>query len=227
VESSRLAELLLEIGKDQHLRHSHQVAVHWLELSLEVIGNAGDEVSDNLGLRTTIEHSLVNALAHIGENSATEKAWDMVANLRTHGQETPALLLIQLHLYAQDKYSSPQGHAGALQRLFQSMQITDSTFQTAIHHTHILMTQDRALAHLALRKNLLPRCIEIEDAGKTERVLVLVVWNLVAQAEHCDTIKELRGILDDLHGTVSQSIGVNATHAIHTVCTIALDICGY
>ncbi|MCJ1227176.1 hypothetical protein MMC12_003831 [Toensbergia leucococca] len=214
--AENLADLLLEIGKDQMEKLLYSDAITWLEKAYDILlGQTIEALSSNAkDLQISVMHRMVKALMGLRGEDSRAKAWNIVRNMETESGDKLAVLLLRLDLYTVDSTSSPQDFCDTLQKIVRTVHLTDSNLKTALHHVHNLRHRSPAMAHTVLASLLTERLVDAGEPKWLERVLVTTIWNITTSPDPVNELGLLGELLDTLGNKFNKVINPSATHAI-------------
>ena len=217
--AENLADLLLEIGKDQMEKLLYSDAITWLEKAYDILlGQTIEALSSNAkDLQISVMHRMVKALMGLRGEDSRAKAWNIVRNMETESGDKLAVLLLRLDLYTVDSTSSPQDFCDTLQKIVRTVHLTDSNLKTALHHVHNLRHRSPAMAHTVLASLLTERLVDAGEPKWLERVLVTTIWNITTSPDPVNELGLLGELLDTLGNKFNKVINPSATHAIQIV----------
>ncbi|KAI4135581.1 MAG: hypothetical protein LQ347_000550 [Umbilicaria vellea] len=220
VSAECLADVLFEIGKDQHVKKQYLEAVRWLEKADDVLvgqslENVSSEASD---LKTSIMHALVKVLMNLPEQDNNERAWNIVNKLDNEAGDKLLVLLLKLDLLAADENSPTINYSEALERVIRTVHLTESNFRTVMHHVHKMKSRNADMAFHILETLLLERLAVADSSEWVERALVTAIWVATTSAGVTGGLESLERLFESLHVKLDRSLGETATHAGQTVC---------
>lgn len=220
VSAESLADILFEIGKDQHVKKQYLEAVRWLEKADDVLvgqnlENFSSEASD---LKTSIMHALVKVLMNLPEQGNNERAWNIVEKLDYEPGDKLLVLLLKLDLLAADEDSPIRNYSEVLERVIRTVHLTESNFRTVMHHVHKLKCRNADMAFHVLETLLLERLAVADSSEWVERALVTAIWVATTSAGVTGGLESLERLFESLHVKLNTPLGETATHAGQTVC---------
>lgn len=219
LSAESLADILFEIGKDQHVKRQYLEAVRWLEKADDVLvgqslENLSSEASD---LKACIMHALVRVLMDLPEQGNNERAWNIVTRLDNEPGDKLLVLLLKLDLLAADESSSIRNYSELLERIVRTVHLTESNFKTIMHHVHKLKARNADMAFHILEIFLLERLAVADSSEWVERALITAIWVATTSADVTGNLESLDMLFDSLHVKLNVPLGETATHAGQTV----------
>lgn len=219
LSAESLADILFEIGKDQHVKRQYLEALRWLEKADDVLvgqslENLSSEASD---LKASIMHALVRVLMDIPEHGNNERAWNIVTRLDNEPGDKLLVLLLKLDLLAADENSSMRNYSELLERIVRTVHLTESNFKTIMHHVHKLKARNADMAFHILETFLLERLAVADSSEWVERALITAIWVATTSADVTGGLESLDRLFDSLHVKLNVPLGEAATHAGQTV----------
>jgi tetratricopeptide (TPR) repeat protein len=216
-----LADVLYEMGKDLFQKQQYQLAVKWLERSLEVLnGQELDRLSiDASELRTSIMQTLIKALLSVKDAKAVEKAQNLVSLLEGVLGDKLVVLLLKLEILSApstETFDSSQ-YSDALQRMTRSLPISDVNFKLFMFHVRKLNDKSPSLACKALDELLNLRILREEREEYIEKVLITRLWITLNQRESLEALASLHELFSLIVDNIKKPISSAATHGAHTV----------
>ena len=223
--AEELSDLLFEVGKDLSQKSLWVNASFWLEAAYDALATQSLEVlsSDARELRMSIMHALVKSLIHQGSEDSRGKAWNVVRELSIEFGDKLVVLLLKLELIALEPVPLAEDYQDTLQRIASTVHMTDSNFNTVLHHVHKLKAWDANLAHALLSKFLADRLLEGEHQVWLEKTLITIIWNLTTSAAVPNTPLMLTPVFDRIGSHSDKPINPSATHAAQVLLWKRID----
>ena len=224
--AEQLADSLFEIGKSQLKQNCHEEAMYWLgkahdALSIHDIGSMSIDASD---LKVSTLHSTVRALMHLEGEANNTKAWSIIHDLEMDQGERLAVCLLKLDLYAAERDPHPQEYSAALERIINTVHLSETNNKTILHHVHLLRSWAPSLAHDVLAMYICKRLLDTEHYAWTEKTLVVYVWIVTTSAELEDPIGSLKRLLDEATAGAA-TLSPSATHAAQILLWKSIESC--
>lgn len=215
-----LADLLFEMGRDQSRKGLHLEAVRLFEESRSTLFSTRLEgLSSEAGeLVINIKYSLVKSLSHLNGEANRAKAWNILSGLDIELGNTLNILLLRLDLYAADLESPSHEYCEVLKVVIRTIQLTDSSSKTILHHVHKLRLQNACLAHSALETLLTERLKDVDEVDLTEQALIIMIWNCTMSTEFVNASVVSRRVLDFVFDIAGKALSSSAALAAHLVC---------
>ena len=226
LSAEQLADSLYEIGRDQTKQGCYEEAIYWLEkahdvLSIHDIAAMSSDASD---LKISTMHNMVKGLMRLQGEKQHAKAWSIVRDLEIDGGERLAIFLLKLDLYAAEPSPPPQEYSAVLERIINTVHLSEINNKTILHYVHQLRNWAPCLAHDVLARYICKRLLDTEQHSWTEKALVTFVWIITTSTELGNPIDSLKSILDEVAASGS-TLSPSATHAAQMLIWKSIESC--
>ncbi|KAI4100483.1 MAG: hypothetical protein L6R37_005473 [Teloschistes peruensis] len=219
-----LADILLEIGRDQAAKQQYTLAIHWLEKAHDVLSSQTPEsLSNGAGeIRSCILHTMIRVLLKERGEENIPKAWNIVQELEGESENRVAVSLLRLELFNIDSAATTQDYHDALSQVVRQIHITDTNLKTILHHIHELRRRSTRLTHAVLVVLLTERLLTIGEAVWMEKTLITIIWNFTTSSDLASTPDRLGDLFATMVTTSNLVLGTSATHAAQIVSVLIL-----
>ncbi|KAK4996267.1 sporulation-specific protein 22 [Elasticomyces elasticus] len=220
VLAEKQADLLFEIGKDLLKGKDFVLATKWLERALNALAEQEiEKLGPDAGeLKLGIVHSLVRALIGVKNTESKVKAWDMVNLLENDFGNKMVTLLLRLELLAEADPFDAEEYFTALLRLMRTVLLTETNFQSIMHHVHKLKDhQSSELACKALDEFIVTRLCEPTSARWLEKATITRIWIGTSGTTDEVAFLPLSKIYDSIVQNYANPFSAQATHAAQTL----------
>ncbi|KAI4260145.1 MAG: hypothetical protein LQ352_000410 [Teloschistes flavicans] len=209
-----LADILLEIGRDQAAKHQYTLAVHWLEKAHDVLSSQIPESLSNDAdeVRSCILHTMIRILLKERGEKSIPKAWNIVQRLESESENRVAVSLLKLELFNVDP-AATQDYYDVLVEVVRQIHLTDTNVKTILHHIHELRRRSTRLTHDVLVLLLTERLLTIGEAAWMEKTLITIIWNFTTSSDLASAPDTLGDLFATMVTTSSLILGTSATHA--------------
>lgn len=216
-----LADILLEIGRDQAAKHQYTLAVHWLEKAHDVLSSQIPESLSNDAdeVRSCILHTMIRILLKERGEKSIPKAWNIVQRLESESENRVAVSLLKLELFNVDP-AATQDYYDVLVEVVRQIHLTDTNVKTILHHIHELRRRSTRLTHDVLVLLLTERLLTIGEAAWMEKTLITIIWNFTTSSDLASAPDTLGDLFATMVTTSSLILGTSATHAAQIVSTV-------
>lgn len=217
-----LADILLEIGRDQAAKQQYTLAIHWLEKAHDVLSSQTPEsLSNGAGeIRSCILHTMIRVLLKERGEENIPKAWNIVQELEGESENRVAVSLLRLELFNIDSAATTQDYHDALSQVVRQIHITDTNLKTILHHIHELRRRSTRLTHAVLVVLLTERLLTIGEAVWMEKTLITIIWNFTTSSDLASTPDRLGDLFATMVTTSNLVLGTSATHAAQIVSVV-------
>jgi hypothetical protein len=217
--AEELADVLYEVGKDEHAKNHPELAVRWLERALDVFGDQHMEhLSDTApDLKLSTLHLLTKSLLELRTPEALNKIQSLLQLMEAEFGDKMIVSLLKLEVLAADSKPEPGIYHGVLLRLFRSIYLSRPNFKTIMHHLHKLRNVDPKATCKALDDFLTIRLFEHEKEEYIERAAVMRIWVTTTALEAVDMLPSLQHFLEILSKNLTVPFSAAATHAAQTL----------
>ena len=219
--AENVADLTLEIGKDQIAKASYHVAQQWLEKSYDLMlaHRLADLSADAPDLKMTISYHTIKALLKIGGDIERERARGLLIDLRLDCGDRLVVLLLELDLLSTQPTPIAKEYSSILERIIRSVHLTHSNFKTIVYHVHKLKNMSAQEAYSVLKVLLLERLYGAANDQWIEKVIVTAIWVGTTSTDIFDPITRIRELLDLCVTRSQTTLSPGATHAAQMVRT--------
>ncbi|KAK4995493.1 sporulation-specific protein 22 [Elasticomyces elasticus] len=220
VLAEKQADLLFEIGKDLLKGKDFVLATKWLERALNALAEQEiEKLGPDAGeLKLGIVHSLVRALIGVKNTESKVKAWDMVNLLENDFGNKMVTLLLRLELLAEADPFDAEEYFTALLRLMRTVLLTETNFQSIMHHVHELKDhQSSELACKALDEFIVTRLCEPTSTKWLEKATITRIWIGTSGTTDEVAFLPLSKNCDSIAQNYANPFSAQATHAAQTV----------
>ncbi|KAI4199170.1 MAG: hypothetical protein LQ350_004800 [Teloschistes chrysophthalmus] len=216
-----LADVLLEIGRDQAAKHQYTLAIHWLEKAHDVLSSQTPEsLSNGAGeIRSCILHAMIRVLLKERGEESIQKAWNIVQELEGESENRVAVSLLKLELFNVDS-AATQDYHDVLTQVVRRIHITDTNVKTILHHIHELRRRSTLLTHAVLVVLLTERLLTMGEAAWIEKTLITIIWNFTTSSDLASTPDRLGDLFATMVTTSDMVLGTSATHAAQIVSMV-------
>ncbi|KAL8695174.1 MAG: hypothetical protein Q9218_000342 [Villophora microphyllina] len=213
-----LADILLEIGRDQAAKHQYTLAIQWLEKARDILSSQIPESLSNDAdeLQSCILHTTIHVLLKERGEGNIPKAWNIIQELEGESENRVAVLLLKLELFHVDPAATQDYHE-ILAQIVRQIHITDTNVRTILHHVHELRRRSTRLAHAILVVLLTERLLVMGETSWMEKTLVTIVWNYTTSTDLASTPDALGELFAVMAATSSSLLGTSATHAAQII----------
>lgn len=219
-----LADLLYEIGKEQSDKADDNLAVRWLERSLEIIEQQSPcEISTDANeLRISTIQALIKSLFAQKKAEYGLRAGELISLLEHELGDRMIVLLLKI----EQLNANPDGtvdsasYANILLKMTKSMILDEANINVFLKHVRVLRHHDYRAACKVCEGMLRMRSHRDGRGDWFEKVLVTRFWLASDHEDDSESIEDLTELLGQLAQHSQQRLSPAATIAIHTVSRI-------
>jgi hypothetical protein len=218
--AEKLAEVLLEIGRDFAQKEDFKTAAKWLLRAYTILDlhNLENLSRNGVDLRLIILQHVVNALLKTDEPDDKQKAMEMISFLESEMGDMAVVLMLRVQLLDSsppDEFDE-EAYAQILFRVVACFNFSDTHFKWIMHHVKKLHERNKKLASRILDEFLVSKIITGNKVEWLERAVVLRVW-MTTQSADPEDLSGIDELLTEVHQTIDSSLQPVAAVAAQSV----------
>lgn len=214
-----LSDVLYEIGRDEFSKKHLDMAIHWFERALNILGDQQLEYLTDTApdLKLSTLHLLIKSLVDTRNPESFAKAQSLMELMDAEFGDKMLVSLLKLEIFSVDPKPEPGVYHGVLLRLFRSIHLSRPNFKTIMHHLHKLRNLDPIEACRAIDDFLRIRLFEQDKEEYVERAAVMRIWITTTSSDSSSMSKSLEEFLNLLSKNSKGPFSSAATHAAQTL----------
>jgi hypothetical protein len=224
--SEEFADAFYEIGKNEHERKQFESAAHWLERSIEILGEQDvNQLSEYApDLKLSVMHLFTKSLIAIATPESRSKATNILELMDKEYGDKMLVSLLKLESFATESHPDGDIYHGVLLRLIRSVYLTKDNFKTIMYHLHKLRKINQDIACKCLDEFLEIRLFKTGTAEYIERATLMRIW-ITTSSNTNITPDELEAFLENIAGNISAPFSTSATFAAQTLIWKTIEVC--
>ncbi|KAF9871179.1 hypothetical protein CkaCkLH20_11348 [Colletotrichum karsti] len=219
--AEKMAEVLLEIGKDFSKKKDFALAARWLERADDIINSQDIDhlPRDAIQLRLAVGQAHVHALLGMQTVEAAKKACDLVSFIRNDLGNVPVVLLLRLELLENGpaEMFDVEEYAGILRQMVEIFNFSESHFKLLIYHARQLHGKFPSKASQMVNGMINSSIVSKGKEEWAERLVLLRIWMEQSQNDNAAAIEELNGVIQGLQQNLTKPFGSSAAVGALTI----------
>ena len=218
--AERLAEQVLEMGKDFFSKEDFHMAAKWLQRAYDILNDQKlDEISrDGLEMRLAIAEALVKALLGIQTTEAHDRARSLVQYIKSEIGDHLVVLLLSLEILnkAPPEAFEADTYSDVLRCMIRRFNHQEPNFKLITGHIRKLHDKSPDLGVKLIDEFLLTLVAQDQNDSWVENLVINRMWMITSQMDCHGSIDGTRTLLEKLQTPLS----AEGTIAAQTVCIL-------
>jgi Meiosis protein SPO22/ZIP4 like len=214
-----LSDILYEIGRDEYSKKRPDIAIRWLEWTLNILDDQNLEYLTDTApdLKLSTLHLLIKCFLAVRSPESLLRAQSIMELMDAEFGDKMIVSLLKLELLSANSKPDPDVYHGVLLRLFRSIHLSRSNFKTIMHHLHKLRNIDPNEACKAIDEFLTIRLFEQDKEEFIERAAVMRIWITTTTSTSTNMLTSLEELLGLISKNSKGPFSSAATHASQTL----------